>query len=95
MNNPELISLIIPCYNAESTIIKCLTSVISQNYQSLEIIIIDDGSTDRTSILSQKKAHKLMPAFISDLVLIIYSTINFFVTFPLVVSISAKYRPFE
>ena len=49
MNNPELISLIIPCYNAESTIIKCLTSVISQNYQSLEIIIIDDGSTDRTS----------------------------------------------
>lgn len=45
----DLISLIIPCYNAYSTIAKCLQSVIDQSYQNLEIIIINDGSTDESS----------------------------------------------
>lgn len=45
MNNP-LISLIIPCYNAEKTLEKCLISVCGQTYGNLEIIIVDDGSTD-------------------------------------------------
>ena len=49
MNNYPLISLIIPCYNAEQTLEKCLNSVVQQSYGNLEIIIIDDGSTDRTS----------------------------------------------
>jgi len=49
MNNHLLISLIIPCYNAERSLEKCLTSVINQSYSNLEIIIIDDGSTDGTS----------------------------------------------
>lgn len=49
MNNTALISVIIPCYNVESTIAKCLESVIAQSYQNLQIIIIDDGSTDKTS----------------------------------------------
>lgn len=46
MNNTPLISLIIPCYNAEFSLEKCLKSVIEQDYPTLEIIIIDDGSTD-------------------------------------------------
>jgi len=49
MNNYPLISLIIPCYNAKQTLEKCLNSVIQQSYSNLEIIIIDDGSTDGTS----------------------------------------------
>ena len=48
MNNIPLISLIIPCYNAEQTLKKCLNSVIQQSYNNLEIIIVDDGSTDET-----------------------------------------------
>lgn len=47
MNDP-LISLIIPCYNAERTVSKCLDSVTNQIYKNLEIIIINDGSTDGT-----------------------------------------------
>ena len=46
MNHNPLISLIIPCYNAEQTLEKCLSSVVTQSYSNLEIIIIDDGSTD-------------------------------------------------
>lgn len=51
MNNYPLISLIIPCYNAKQTLGKCLDSVIRQSYSNLEIIIIDDGSTDETSTI--------------------------------------------
>ena len=49
MNNYPLISLIIPCYNAAETLEKCLNSVVQQSYGNLEVIIIDDGSTDGTS----------------------------------------------
>ena len=58
MNNLNLISLIIPCYNTETTIEKCLESVISQSYQNLEIIIIDDGSTDKTSAIIKQFQEK-------------------------------------
>ena len=49
MNNYPLISLIIPCYNAQQTLKKCLDSVIQQSYTNLEIILVDDGSTDESS----------------------------------------------
>ena len=43
--NP-LVSVILPVYNAEKYIKVCLTSILNQKYQNLEIIIINDGSTD-------------------------------------------------
>ena len=39
-------SVIIPVYNVEKYIDRCLKSIISQNYDDLEIIVIDNGSTD-------------------------------------------------
>ena len=45
---PEL-SVIVPAYNVEKYLKRCLESISSQSHQSLEIIVIDDGSTDRTS----------------------------------------------
>lgn len=48
MSNKELVSIVIPAFNCEKTIKKCLDSIISQNYNNFEIIIINDGSTDGT-----------------------------------------------
>ena len=50
MNN-ELISVIIPAYNVEKYIEKCVDSITNQTYKNLEIILVDDGSTDNTGRL--------------------------------------------
>lgn len=42
------VSIIIPMYNAEQTIVNCLNSIKSQSYKNFEVIIVDDGSTDNS-----------------------------------------------
>lgn len=44
----NLISIIIPVFNSEKTLKKCISSILSQSYKNLDIIIINDGSTDNS-----------------------------------------------
>ena len=53
--NP-LISVIIPIYNVERHLEKCLNSIVNQTYKNLEIILINDGSTDNSGVICEKYA---------------------------------------
>lgn len=50
----DLVSIVIPMYNSEKTIYRCLESVCNQTYKNLEIIIVDDGSIDNGSDIVQE-----------------------------------------
>ncbi|MBL7969161.1 MAG: glycosyltransferase family 2 protein [Prolixibacteraceae bacterium] len=54
MEKSNLVSVIIPCYNQACYLEECIRSVIKSTYKNLEIIIINDGSTDCTDKISQK-----------------------------------------
>ena len=51
-----LVSVVIPAYNIEDFIAECVESVQNQTYQNLEIILVDDGSTDGTAAYCEKAA---------------------------------------
>lgn len=56
-NNPPIISVIIACYNSEEYIAETLHSVLSQSFRDFEVIVVNDGSTDKSlEILEKFKA---------------------------------------
>lgn len=50
----DLVSVIIPMYNAEKYIEDTIESVINQTYKNLEIIVVDDNSSDNSSLIIEK-----------------------------------------
>lgn len=58
-NSNKKVSVIIPTYNGELFIEECLESVINQSYPSIEIIVVDDASTDSTKEILKKYGAKI------------------------------------
>lgn len=56
MKYNEKISIVVPAFNSESVLENCINSIIRQSYKNLEIIIINDGSTDNTKKIAEKLA---------------------------------------
>ena len=56
MNQEKKISVCLPFYNIEPYVSRCLDSVLDNTYQNLEVICVNDGSTDGTSALLHKYA---------------------------------------
>jgi glycosyltransferase involved in cell wall biosynthesis len=59
MEEFPLVSVIIPAYNAETYLSDAIESVLGQNYQPLEILVVDDGSSDRTAETAQKYGDRI------------------------------------
>lgn len=54
----ELITVIVPVYNVEVYLDKCLESVVNQTYKNLEIILVDDGSSDKSPVICDSWSEK-------------------------------------
>ena len=48
------VSVIVPCYNVAPYLERCVASISNQTYREIEIILVNDGSTDETGVLCDK-----------------------------------------
>ena len=66
MNDSKIIkgrvSVLVPCYNAEEYIQRCLNSIILQTWNDIELIVVNDGSTDETDNIIKSNYLKLSKA---------------------------------
>ena len=58
MNNSPKVSIIIPVYNVQDQLHRCIDSVVNQTYRNLEIILVDDGSSDESGIICDRYSEK-------------------------------------
>lgn len=62
MENEDLVTVVVTLYNKENYIEHCLESISNQSYQNLEVIVVNDGSTDN-SLFKAKKVESKDPRF--------------------------------
>jgi glycosyltransferase involved in cell wall biosynthesis len=63
MSQPALVSIIVPCYNAERFLLETLESAFHQSYPCTEVVAIDDGSTDRTAEIIRSYGNRVRAEF--------------------------------
>lgn len=64
MNNKTKINLIVPVYNAENYLKKCLNSILEQNFKDYQVILVNDGSRDKSAEIIDKYMTKYPDLFI-------------------------------
>lgn len=63
-NEQPLISVIVPVYNVQEYLEQCVESLICQTYKNIEIILVDDGSTDNSGLLCDRYAERYDNIFV-------------------------------
>ena len=58
MNRETQISVIVPVYNVENYLARCVDSILAQTYENLEVILVDDGATDRSGLICDELASR-------------------------------------
>ena len=59
MENKEVVSIVIPIYNVEAYLKQCLETVVNQTYPHLEIILVNDGSPDKSEEIARNFSSKI------------------------------------
>ena len=54
----DLISIIVPVFNLENELPRCLDSILTQSYQNIEVVVVDDGSSDNSADVMRQYAEK-------------------------------------
>lgn len=62
-NNPPLVSVIMPCYNSAAHLRQAIDSVLQQDYPNIELIVVDDGSTDNSPQILQQYGDRIRVIF--------------------------------
>ncbi|MBA2340078.1 MAG: glycosyltransferase family 2 protein, partial [Pyrinomonadaceae bacterium] len=60
MENQIFISVIVPVYNGEKFLAQCLDAIIASSYQSFELLVVDDRSTDRSAEIARQKGAAIL-----------------------------------
>ncbi|MGY0691313.1 glycosyltransferase family 2 protein [Virgibacillus sp. FSP13] len=55
---PNLVSIIVPVYNAEEYLSRCISSILTQTHKLIEVILVNDGSTDDSGLICERYAEK-------------------------------------
>ena len=58
MNQERLVSVIVPIYNVELYLPRCINSIINQTYKNLEVLLVDDGSPDESGKIADEYASR-------------------------------------
>lgn len=61
--NQLTLSIIVPIYNAEKTLSKCIESILCQEFKDYELILVNDGSTDNSLIICENTKRKILKLF--------------------------------